>query len=108
MPVTTRLSVGAKGDRRTIDQGLETTAVEVNAGFQFTERMKVSAGVRNDERVDNSALVPLTQEQGKRTDAVVQMDYDPGSSWRGYGFVQDTVASTRDREQTLRQAAALN
>jgi hypothetical protein len=102
MPVTTRLSVGAKGDRRTIDQGLETTAVEVNAGFQFTERMKVSAGVRNDERTDNSALVPLTQEQGERTDAVVQMDYDPGSSWRGYGFVQDTVASTGDREDNGR------
>ena len=102
MPVTTRLSVGAKGDRRTIDQGLETTAVEVNTGFQFTERLKVSAGVRNDERTDNSALVPLTQEQGERTDAVVQMDYDPGSSWRGYGFVQDTVASTGDREDNGR------
>jgi flagellar motor protein MotB len=98
MPVTTRLSLGAKGDRRSIDQGLETTAVEVNAGFQFTERTKLSAGVRNDDRTDNSALVPLTQEQGKRTDAVVQMDYDPGSTWRGYGFVQDTVASTGDRE----------
>ena len=102
MPVTTRLSVGAKGDRRTIDQGLETTAVEVNTGFQFTERLKVSAGVRNDGRTDNSALVPLTQEQGERTDAVVQMDYDPGSSWRGYGFVQDTVASTGDREDNGR------
>ena len=102
MPVTTRLSLGAKGDRRSIEQGLQTTAVEVNAGFQFTERTKLSAGVRNDDRTDNSALVPLTQEQGERTDAVVQMDYDPGSTWRGYGFVQDTVASTGDREDNGR------
>jgi flagellar motor protein MotB len=102
MPVNTRFSVGAKGDRRTIDQGLETTAVEVNAGFQFTERMKLSAGVRNDERVDGSAVVPLTQEQGERTDAVLQFDYDPGSSWRGYGFVQDTVSATGDREDNGR------
>jgi hypothetical protein len=102
MPLTTRFSVGAKGDRRTIDQGLETTAVEVNAGLQLTERVKLSAGVRNDERVDNSLIVPLTQEQGERTDAVLQFDYDPGSSWRGHGFIQDTVASTGDREDNGR------
>ncbi len=102
MPLSTRLSIGAKGDRRTIDQGLETTAVEVNAGLQMTERMKLSAGVRNDERIDSSPVVPLTQEQGERTDAVLQVDYDPGSSWRGYGFVQETVASTGDREENGR------
>jgi flagellar motor protein MotB len=102
MPLSSRLSVGAKGDRRTIDQGLETTAVEVNAGFHVTERMKLSAGVRNDDRVDNSLVVPLTQEQGERTDAVLQFDYDPGSSWRGYGFMQETVASTGDREENGR------
>jgi hypothetical protein len=102
MPLTTRLSVGAKGDQRTIDQGLETTAVEVNAGFQLTERMKLNAGVRNDDRVDNSLVVPLTQEQGERTDAVLQVDYDPQSSWRGYGFAQETVSSTGDREDNGR------
>ncbi len=102
MPLTTRISVGAKGDRRTIDQGLETTAVEVNAGLQLTERLKVSTGVRNDERDDSSPIVPLTQEQGERTDAVLQVDYNPGSSWRGYGFVQETVASTGDREENGR------
>jgi hypothetical protein len=46
--------------------------------------------------------VPLTQEQGERTDAVLQVDYDPGSFWRGYGFVQDTVGSTGDREDNRR------
>jgi flagellar motor protein MotB len=102
MPLTPRLSVGAKGDRRTIDQGLESTAVEVNAGFQFTERLKMSAGARNDERIDNSPIVPLTQEQGERLDAVMQVDYDPGTSWRGYGFLQDTVSATGDREDNGR------
>jgi flagellar motor protein MotB len=102
MPLTTRVNIGAKGDRRTIDQGLETTAIEVNAGFQLTERMKLSAGVRNDDRVDNSLVVPLTQEQGERTDAVLQASYDPGTSWTGYGFMQDTVASTGDREDNGR------
>jgi flagellar motor protein MotB len=102
MPVTQRLDVGVKGDRRTIDAGLETTAVEVNAGFKLNPHVKLSAGVRNDERADNSPVVPLTQEQGKRTDAVLQFAYDPGSSWSGYGFVQDTVASTGDREDNGR------
>jgi hypothetical protein len=42
-------------------------------------------------------IVPLTQEQGERTDAVAQIAYEAEGSWRAYGFVQDTVASTGGR-----------
>ena len=105
MPVTERLSVGAKGDYRAQDQGLETSAIEVDVGYQVTDQWSVSTGVRNDQRTDRSLIVPLTQEEGDRTDAVVQVAYDPKAAWRAYGFVQDTLSSSGDREDNGRVGA---
>ncbi len=98
MPVTNRLSLAAKGDQKIEDQGLETRAIELDLGYKLTERWSVSTGVRNDLRKDRSPVVPLTQEQGQRTDAVAQMMFDPGASWRAYGFVQNTVAASGGRD----------
>jgi hypothetical protein len=36
---------------------------------------------------------------------VVQVAFDPGASWRAYGFVQDTVAASGDREDNGRIGA---
>ncbi len=103
--VTSRLSLAAKGDQRTEDRGLETRAIELNAVSKITERWSVSAGVRNDLRKDNSLLVPLTQEQGERTDAIAQVAFDHGAAWRAYGFVQDTIASSGGRQDNGRIGA---
>ena len=46
--------------------------------------------------------MPLTQEEGSRTDAGVQVGFDPKGRWRGYGFGQMTVAKTGDREDNGR------
>src|SRR2546430_4432986 len=97
MPVTHRLSLTAKGDQRTEDQGLETREVELDIGFKLTDKWSFSTGVRDDLRKDRSPVVPLTQEQGERTDAVAQVKFDPGGVWRAYGFVQDTVAADGNR-----------
>ncbi|PYY20915.1 MAG: hypothetical protein DMG62_21360 [Acidobacteria bacterium] len=97
MPVTHRLSLTAKGDQRTEDQGLETRAVELDMGFKLTDKWSFSTGVRDDLRKDRSPVVPLTQEQGERTDAVAQVKFDPGGVWRAYAFVQDTVAADGNR-----------
>jgi hypothetical protein len=105
MPVTGRLSLVAKGDQRIEEQGLETRAIEVNAVSKLTDRWSISAGVRNDLRNDRSLIVPLTQEQGERTDAIAQVTFDPHASWRAYGFVQDTVASSGGREDNGRIGA---
>jgi flagellar motor protein MotB len=105
MPVTSRLSVAAKGDQKVHDQGLEILAVEVDVGYQLTEQWSVSTGARNDRREDRSPVIPLTQEQGERTDAVVQLTFDPSASWRAYGFVQDTVTANGDREDNGRIGA---
>ena len=105
MPVTSQLSLMAKGDQRIEDQGLETRAIEVNAGYKLTELWSLSTGVRNDLRRDRSPIVPLTQVQGERTDAVAQLMFAPGSSWRAYAFAQETVASSGGREDNGRFGA---
>ena len=105
MPVTSRLSLGAKGDQKIQDQGLETRAIELDANYKLTEKWSVSSGVRNDLRKDRSPLVPLTQEQGERTDAVAQVKFDPSDSWRAYAFVQDTVAASGGRPNNGRIGA---
>ncbi|HEU0224421.1 MAG TPA: OmpA family protein [Steroidobacteraceae bacterium] len=102
VPVTQRFSLGAKGDRRVVDQGLESTAIELNAEYRLSHAWKLGTGVRSDDRTDNSAVIPLTQEQGERTDAVVQIEYDPRTTWSGYGYVQETVAATGDRQDNGR------
>jgi hypothetical protein len=72
--------------------------MELDLGYKLTDKWSISTGVRNDFRRDRSAIVPLTQVQGERTDAIGQVSYNPGGSWRAYAFVQDTVASTGGRE----------
>ena len=102
MPVTERLDVTAKADQRDQDQGLETSSQEVNVGYQATENWSLNAGLRHDLRRDRSPVVPVTQEEGERTDAVVQVGYDSREKWRAYGFVQDTVSSDDEREDNGR------
>jgi flagellar motor protein MotB len=105
MPITPRTNLTAKGDQRTEEEGLETRAIEVNFGIQITDRWNLAAGVRDDLREDNSPVVPVTQDLGERTDAVVQATYDSGKTWRVYGFAQDTVASSGGREDNGRVGA---
>ncbi len=102
LPLGPWVNVRAKADRRVQDLGLETTSQEVDLGFQMSERWSLSTGVRKEERQDNSLIVPLTQEQGERTDAVVQLGFDSLASWRTYTFVQDTLSKTDNREDNGR------
>jgi flagellar motor protein MotB len=102
MPLFDRVHIAAKADQRTQEQGIETNAQELDLGYQFNDHWLVSGGVRNDERTDNSPIVPLTQDEGQRTDAVVQLAYDSRADWRAYGFVQDTLSTTGDRQENGR------
>jgi flagellar motor protein MotB len=102
MPVTSSLSLVAKGDQKIENQGLETRAVEVDAAYKLAEKWTVSTGVRNDLREDHSPVVPLTQIQGERTDAVAQVKFDSSASWSAYSFGQHTVAASGGREDNDR------
>ncbi|MDH3642063.1 MAG: OmpA family protein [Gammaproteobacteria bacterium] len=97
MPIGGRLSVNAKTDTRLQEQGVETEARELNLAYQLSRRWDVSTGVRQDLIVDHSPVVALTQSEGERTDAVLQVGYDSEGAWRAYGFVQDTVSQDGDR-----------
>ncbi|HET9840182.1 MAG TPA: OmpA family protein [Candidatus Angelobacter sp.] len=101
-PVTSRLTLMAKADQKTQVQGLDTRAMELDLTYRLTNRWNFSAGVRNDMRTDNSPVVPLTQEQGERTDAVAQLKFSPSDTWSAYVFGQDTVAATGNRPDNSR------
>lgn len=104
-PLTDRLSLNTKVDKTAREQGLNTSAAEVDVGYQWTDRWLLSTGVREDSREDTSAVVPLTQVQGDRTDAVVRATYDSKTRWLAYGYVQDTLALSGNREQNNRVGA---
>ena len=91
-----------KADRTVQDEGLENTAAEVNLGYDVTDQWSVQAGVRHEDREDSSTVVVSTQEEGARTDAVVQVEFDSKARWRSYAFGQATVHSTGAREDNHR------
>jgi flagellar motor protein MotB len=102
LPVSERLNVRVKADRRVRRQGLETEAGEVNVDYRAGEHWSLSSGVRRDSRKDNSAEVPPTQEEGDRTDAVLKLLYDSRSRWSAYGFLQVSLEATGNREENGR------
>ena len=65
MPITDRLEVKAKSDQRIQKQGLETSAQEIDLGFQVTNAWSVSTGLRNDLREDHSPVVPTDAGAGR-------------------------------------------
>ena len=101
-PVTDRINVTAKTDKTSRQQGLETNASEVDVNYQLTEHWTLSPGVRHDSREDHSPVVPPTQMEGDRTDAALRATYDSKERWTAYGFVQDTVSKTGNREDNGR------
>jgi len=98
LPVTQRVALNAKADHVDQDHGLQTRTAEVDVEVHLTDYWSLAAGVRNDKRDDDSLVVPLTQDQGERTDAVVQAEFDSNSSWRSYVFGQATVAKSGGRD----------
>jgi outer membrane protein OmpA-like peptidoglycan-associated protein len=102
LPVTDRLGLHVKGDKRTVDQGLDTVSAEVDANYQMDEHWTLSSGARWDSREDHSPVVPLTQEQGDRTDVVAKVLYDSKARWNSYVFAQKSVQTTGNREENDR------
>jgi hypothetical protein len=102
LPVGEHLNVIAKADRKIQDLGLQTSSQELDVRYQLNAHWSVGTGVRKDEREDLSPVVPLTQQVGERTDAIVSVSFDSRTDWRAYGFVQDTVSRTESREDNGR------
>jgi flagellar motor protein MotB len=105
VPVTARVDVRAKLDSKTQVQGLDTEAAELNVDYRLTERWQLSSGLRQENREDNSPLVPLTQVEGERTDAVLRAAYDSKGRWTAYGYVQDTLEASGNQDDNGRVGA---
>ena len=90
LPFTARLHARLKIDSLKQQGGLETETGELNLDYRMSEHWTLTSGVRQDNRTDNSAVVPATQEQGDRTDAAARLLYDSHKRWTSYGFVQGT------------------
>ncbi len=104
-PVSERLSLNLKGDRRSVEQGLETQSAEINGNYRVDDNWGAGVGVRRDSREDNSPVVPATQEEGGRTDLVARLSYDSKARWDGYLFTQQSVQSSGNREDNNRTGA---
>ena len=102
LPLGESAEIRAKADHTEQDQGLETTTVEVDASLEIARDWELRAGVRHDERQDEAPAPVSTQEEGDRTDVVVQVEYEPSARMRSYAFGQGTVRSTGDREENHR------
>ena len=102
VPIGESFSMSTKVDNLEQDQGIETRVQEINLGYQLSYHWDVKAGYRTDERIDQSPIIGLTQEQGEREDAILQLGYDSKSDWNAYAYVQDTLAVTGDREENAR------
>ncbi len=102
LPFTERWLGRLKLDRQVQSEGLETESSEVNIDYLMSENWTLSSGVRTDSRQDNSEVAPLTQEEGDRTDGVIQVNYDSRERWTGYGFVQETIQTSGDRDDNSR------
>lgn len=102
MPLTKSLGAQLKLDKKEIDQGLNTEMGELNLNYHLNEHWGLGSGLRYDNREDNSIVVPLTQEEGDRTDGVLRLDYDSLTRWTTYGFLQDTLQSSGNRDDNGR------
>lgn len=102
MPITEKVDINVKLDKKEQDQALETGSVEADAGYKLNEAWRLSAGIRVDTREDHSPAVALTQTQGDRTDVAFQAAYDSHENWKAYGFTQATANATGNRDDNNR------
>jgi len=102
LPLSKSLNVRAKMDQQNQQEGLETEAGELDLDYRMGKHWTLSSGVRHDSRQDNSAIVPATQEEGDRTDATARLLYDSSARWTTYGFLQETIQVSGNREDNRR------
>ena len=76
MPVTERLSLRAKSDHRGADLGLTASAQSSTSPTSSATTGAWPRACAWTSAATTQPIVPLTQEQGERTDAVVQVGYD--------------------------------
>ena len=100
LPIGDKTTVDVKADHRDADSQ-RFQAVEGSVGYQVTDSVKVSVGIRADDRrvtVPNAS--PTLSEDGDRTDAIARVDYRPVAKVQPKAEKEETsaaVAKTEDQ-----------
>jgi len=102
MPVYDNVNIKIKSDLKDQQSSLKSEANELDVDYLFDRNWTFSAGVRNDKRRDNSLVVPLTQQQGDRNDVALRATFDSKTNWLLYGFLQDTISTSGNRDENNR------
>jgi len=109
VPFNDEVKLKVKLDKKSLDQGLKTSAKEINVEYNSVGEEKnveanwtTSLGFRSDDRFDDSVVVPLTQKEGKRSNVLLKTEYDSKQDWSSYVFVQNTHKLTGNREENDR------
>jgi len=106
LPINDRLAARLKADRQTQREGLTTEAAELDLDYRIGDNWTLSSGVRRDSRTDDTPGVPVaTKDEGDRTDAVARLLYDSHTRWTTYGFAQETLQKSGNRENNGRIGA---
>ena len=93
-PVGESTDLTLKFDSKDEDGGLDTRAVEANIAHQISNHWSLSGGVRHDrlkQTIAPTITGPYSNDEGDRTDLVLQAGYDSHNNWDLFGFVQGTV-----------------
>jgi len=87
---------------KTQKDALKSTAGELDMQTQVTDNWRLDMGVRHDYRNDHSTTASLTQEEGYRNDLAARLNYDSHERWSSYGFAQQTLQVTGNRDRNNR------
>lgn len=102
LPIVEGVELRAKADHTQQEDGLVQTTAEVDVGVRVGDHWEVEAGARHEDRQDEATTLAVSQEQGDRTDAVLQVTWSDAARVEAYGFAQATVHSTGNRERNHR------
>ncbi|MEM9173913.1 MAG: OmpA family protein [Myxococcota bacterium] len=102
VPVAEGVEVRAKADHTEQKDGLVQTAAELDVRVRVADDWQIEAGARHEDRRDEAAVIAATQEEGDRTDAVLQVGWDGDARVSAYAFGQATVRSTGNRDRNHR------
>jgi hypothetical protein len=85
------------------------SSAEQNVAYSFNEYWKATVGARFDNnRVAALSASPILNQQGRRTDAAVRLDYDSQKDWGTYVYGQVTVDKSGERDANNRLGFGAN
>lgn len=100
-PIGDTTRIDAKIEQLDTDGIGKRTVASADIAQKLSSEVTLSAGLRHDDQA--VGLVNNSTQTGKRTDAALQVDYDPAlANWSVYGFGQITADRDATRQRNNR------